>query len=91
MLFSLTAPIADIYSFNESPSWIGASMQLSIRQPHSSIIAIISRLLEDKGLEEGEEYEFIPIRPLEPKDDGGPQPHSTPKKKAEPIAIVLAE
>ena len=28
---------------------------------------------------------------MEPKDDGGQQPHSTPKKKAEPIATVLAE
>ena len=28
---------------------------------------------------------------MEPKGDGGPQPHSTPKKKAEPIATVLAE
>ena len=64
VLFSLTAPIADIYSLNESPSWVGTSMQLSIRQPCSSIISIISRLLEDKALEEGEEYEVFPIRPL---------------------------
>ena len=91
MLFSLTAPIADIYSLNESPSWVGPAMQLSIRQPHSSIISIVSRLPEDKALEEGEEYEFIPVEPLEPKGDGGPQPHSTPKKKDEPIATVLAE
>ena len=91
VLFSLTAPIADIYSLNENPSWVGVSMQLSVRQPHSSIISVISRLLEDKALEEGEEYEFIPFRPLEPKDDGDPQSHSTPKKKAEPIATVLAD
>ena len=36
-------------------------------------------------------YEFIPIEPVEQKGDGGPQPHSTPNKKAEPIATVLAE
>ena len=46
---------------------------------------------EDKALEEGEEYKFIPIEPVEHNDDGGPQPHSTPKKKAEPVASVLAE
>ena len=28
---------------------------------------------------------------MEPKGDGGPQPHSTSKKKAEPIATVLGE
>ena len=28
---------------------------------------------------------------MEQKGDGGAQPHSTPKKKAEPIATVLAE
>ena len=91
VLFSITAPIADIYSLNDSPSWVGAPMLLSIQQPHVSIYSKVSRLLEDKALEEGEEYRFIPIEPLEPKGDGGPQPHSTPKKKAEPMATVLAE
>ena len=66
-------------------------MLLSIQQPCASIYSIVSRLLEDTALEKGEEYELIPIEPLEPKGDGGPQPHSTPKKKAEPIASVLAE
>ena len=33
----------------------------------------------------------FPIEPLELKGDGGPQPHSTPKKKAEPIATILVE
>ena len=42
-------------------------MQLSVRQPCSSIISIVSRLLEDKALEEGEEYKFIPIEPLQLK------------------------
>ena len=82
--------MADIYSLNDSPSWVGAPM-LSIWQPHASIYSIVSRLLEDKALEEEEEYKYIPIEPVEPKGDGGPQPHSTPQKKAEPIATVLAE
>ena len=91
VLFSLTAPIADIYSLNESPSCVGTPMQLSVQQPHSNFISIVSRLLEDKALGEGEEYEFIPIESLELKGDGDSQPHSTLKKKAEPIATVLAE
>ena len=66
-------------------------MLLSVRQPHASIYSIVSKLLEDKALKEGEEYKFIPIEPVEQKGDEGPQPHSTPKKKAEPIATVLVE
>ena len=91
VLFSTTAPITEIYSLNEEPSWVGTPMLLSVRQPCASIYSIVSKLLEDKALEEGEEYEFIPIEPVEKKGAEGPQPHSTSKKKAEPIATVLAE
>ena len=51
----------------------------------------MTRLLEDKALEKGEEYEFIPIEPLEPKGAGGPDTHSTPKMKNEPVATVLTK
>ena len=61
----------DIYSLNESPFWVGAPMQLGIKKPHLSILPIVTKLLEDKGLEEGEEYEYIPIEPLESKGAGG--------------------
>ena len=91
VLFSTTAPISEIYSLNEEPSWVGAPMLLSVRQPHTSTYSIVNKLLEGKALEEGEEYEFIPIEPEEKKGAEGPQPHSTSKKKAEPIATVLAE
>ena len=30
VLFSTTAPIGDIFSLNDSPSWVGAPMLLSI-------------------------------------------------------------
>ena len=83
VLFSTTAHITDIFSLNDSPSWVGATMLLSIQQPHASMCSIVSKLLEDN--------KFIPIDAVEPKGDGCPQPHSTPKKKAEPIATVLAE
>ena len=91
VLFATIAPITETYSLNDSPSWVGAPMLLSVRQLCASIYSIVSKLLEDKALEEGEENEFIPIEPEEQKGAEGPQPHSTPKKKAEPIATVLAE
>ena len=91
VLFSTTAPITEIYQLNDSPSLVGAPMLLSVRQPHASIYLIVNKLLEDKALEEGEEYGFIPIEPVEQKGAEGPQPHSTPKKKTEPIATVLVE
>ena len=91
VLFSTTAPIPEIYNLNDSPSWVGSPMLLSVRQPHASIYSIVSKLLEDKALEKGRSIEFIPIEPMEQKGAEGPQPHTTPKKKAEPIATVLAE
>ena len=65
-------------------------MFLSVRQPHAGIYNIVHKLLENKTLEEGE-YEFIPIEPEEKKGAEGPQSHSTPKKKAQPVATVLVE
>ena len=44
------------------------------------MFTIVSKLLQDKALEEGEEYEYIPIHPL------GPGDHSTPRKKGGPAA-----
>ena len=67
VLFPSAAPMQDIYSLNESPSWVGALMQLAIKKPYLSIHPIVTKLLEDKALEVGEEYEYIPIEPLGPK------------------------
>ena len=78
----------DIYSLNESNSWVGAPMQLAITKPYSSILPIVTKLL---ALEEGEEYEYIPIEPLEPKAAGGLGTHSTPKRGDEPVATALAK
>ena len=86
VLFLSAAPIQDIYSLNESPSWVGAPMQLAIKKPHSSILPIVTKLLE-----EGEEYEYIPIEPLGPKGAGGLGTHSTPKRGDAPIATALAK
>ena len=66
-------------------------MLLTIRQPPSSALNVVNKLLEHKPLEEGEKYELIPIEPEGRRGAKGLQPHSTPIKKAEPLASVLAE
>ena len=65
-------------------------MALSIRQPPSSAINIVQKLVENKPLEEREKYELLPIKP-EGRGAGSPQPHSTPKRKAESVASVLTD
>ena len=91
VLFPSAAPMQDIYSLNESPSWVGAPMQLTIQKPHLSILPTVTKLLEDKALEQREKYEYIPIELLEPKNAGGPGKHSTSKRGEEPVAIALAK
>ena len=81
----------EIYNLNEDPSWVGGPMLLTVRQPPSSALNIVSKLLENKPLEEGEKYELLPIVPEERRGAEGLQPHSTPKRKAEPLASVLTE
>ena len=52
--FSTTAPITEICQLNDSPSWVGAPMLLSVRQPHASIYSIVSKLLERQSPGGGE-------------------------------------
>ena len=91
VLFTQTAPLSEIYGLNKEPSWVGAPMLLSVRQLPASIYNIVNKLLENKTLEEREAYELIPIEPEEKKGTEGPQSHSTPKRKAEPLASILVE
>ena len=63
-------------------------MHLTVDRPRVEIILIIAKHLEDKALEEGEEYELIPIEEFEAK---GSAHFSTPKKGEEPVAPLLAE
>ena len=53
VLFTSPVPMDEIYNLNKDPSWVGASMLLTIRQPPSSIFNIVSKLMENKPLEEG--------------------------------------
>ena len=65
-------------------------MKLGLHKPQTSILQIVNMLLQDKVLVEGEEYEYIPIKPLDPTGSGV---HSTPKKRENPdpaAADVLA-
>ena len=89
--FPSTVSIEDIFNLNKESSWVGAPMLLTIRQPPSSAFNLETKLLEHKPLEEGEKYELIPIEPEGRRGAEGPQPHSTLKKKAEPLASVLTE
>ena len=92
VLFPTSTNMEEICNLDRVPSWVGAPMLLTIRQPPSSAVNIVQKLLENKPLEEGENYEFIPIEHEGGRGAEGPQPHSTPKKKkAEPIASVLTE
>ena len=73
VLYPPAAPMQDIFNLVEAPSWVGAHMQLGLHRPHASIFLIVSKLLQDKALEEGEEYECIPIKPLDPEVLGSTQ------------------
>ena len=77
----------DIINLPKDSSWVWASMQLSLHKPKSGMLPIVSKLLQGKDLEEEEEYEYIPIHPLDPEV---PENHSTPKKKRGPAAPALA-
>ena len=78
VLFPPTAPMQDIFNLDETPSWLGAYMQLGLHRPQASVFQIVSKLLQDKALEEGEEYEYIPSKPLDSRGSGK---HSTHKKR----------
>ena len=80
VLFPPATPMQDVIGLPENPTWVGASMQLGIHKPKSAMLTIVSKLIQGKELVEGEEYDYIPIPPLDPED------HSTPKKKGGPAA-----
>ena len=52
------------------------------------MIPIIEKLLADKALEEGEEYEYIPVDPVESIE---PVSHSTQKRGEVPAVATLVE
>ena len=46
VLFPPLVQLDEVYNLNRDPSWIGESMALSIRQPPSSAINIVKKLVE---------------------------------------------
>ena len=57
VLFPPIAPMQDIARLVEDPSWVGMSLQLGLHKPPSGMLTIVSKLLQDKALKEGEKYE----------------------------------
>ena len=83
VLFPHAAPMQDIIDLPENPSWVGTSMHLGLHKLKSGMLTIASKLIHGEDIMEDEEYEYIPIHPLDP---GVPEDHSTPKKKGGPAA-----
>ena len=83
VLFPAAALMQDIARLVGDPSWVGTTMQLGSHKPPPGMLTIVSKLLQEKDVEEGEEYEYIPIHPLDPRDPGD---HSTSRKKGGPAA-----
>ena len=74
VIFSDPEYVPEIYPLIDTPQWMGTHMDLTLDRPREEIIPIIAKLLEDKALEDGEEYEYIPM-----EAEGSPK-FSTPKK-----------
>ena len=81
VLFPPATPMQDVIALSENRTWVGASMQLGLYKPKSAMLTLVNKLLQDEDLEEGEDYEYIPIPPLDAGD------HSTPKKKGGPATF----
>ena len=84
VIFSDPEYVPDIFKLVDTPQWVGTHMNLTLERPRMEVIPIIAKLLEDKALEEGEEYEYIPV-----EAEGSPH-FSTPKKGEEPVIPQLA-
>ena len=77
VIFPYSETVPDILKLTGTPWWVGTYMNLTVDRPRLEIIPIIAKPLENKALEKGGKYEFIPIDGLEEK---GSAQFSTPKK-----------
>ena len=77
VIFPSSEFVPDILKLADTPKWVDTHINLTVDRPRLEIIPIIAKLLEDKALEEGEEYEIILIEKFEAK---GSAHFSTPKK-----------
>ena len=88
VIFPDSEYVSDILKLADTPKWVGTHMNLTIDRPRVEVIPIIVKLLEDKALEEGKEYEYIPIKELVAK---GSAQFSTPRKEEETVGPQLVE
>ena len=56
VLFLPATTMQDVIDLPENPTWVEASMQLGIQKPKSDMLTIVSKLIQGKELEEGEEF-----------------------------------
>ena len=61
VIFPDSEYVPDTLKLVDTPQWVGTHMNLTLDRPMMEVIPIIAKLLEDKALEEGEEYEYIPM------------------------------
>ena len=67
VIFPNSESVPGILKLADTPKWVGTHVNLTVDRPGVEIIPIIAKPLEDKALEEGEEYKFIPIEEFEAK------------------------
>ena len=85
VIFPDSEYVPDILKLVDDPQWVGTHMHFTLDRPKKEIISIVAKLLGDKALEEGEEFEYIPI-----EAEGEPQ-FSTHKKGEDPVIPQLVE
>ena len=85
VIFSNPEYVPEILQLIDTPQWMGTHMNLTLDRPRREVIPIIAKLLEDKALEDGKEYEYISL-----ETEGSP-PFSTPKKDEVPVIPQLVE
>ena len=89
VIFPESGYIPEILKLVEDPQWVGTHMHLTLDRHRKGIISIVTKLLEGQALEEGEEFEYIPV---ESETEGAVGPHfSTPKKGDDPVFSQLVE
>ena len=85
VIFPASEYVPDILKLVEDPQWVGTHMHLTLDKPRKEIVSIVAKLLEGKALEEGEEFEYIPI------EAEGALQFSIPKKGEDPVIQQLVE
>ena len=88
VIFPISESVSDILKLADTPKWVVTHMNLTVDKPRMDIIPVMAKLMEDKALEEGEEYELIPTEESEAK---GTAHISIPRKGDESVAPLLAE